>query len=234
MISCKFMRQGVIDSFFKQVGPAGYYRWLVATRFLGLPVHFPDQTILDVGAHNGGFLDRLTARVKIGIDLMEQPVQPQLWSTADATRLPLAANSFDQVMAFDIIEHISADDQVLTEIARVLKPGGTLWLSTTFAEYYIFPGGPVQRRLERSWGHVRRGYTQSELERQLPSELTGTLLPWNEPAFRYLYVPLKGLHALSAPLARILMEAMYRWDAHRPRGQRGHWFARLTKQSSPR
>jgi ubiquinone/menaquinone biosynthesis C-methylase UbiE len=220
----------VIDSFSKQVGPAGYYRWLVATRFLGLPVHYPNQSILDVGAHNGGFLDRLTANVKVGVDLMERPVQPQLWSTADATRLPFASDSFNQVMAFDIIEHIPADGTVLTEIARVLKPSGTLWLSTTCADYYVFPGGSVQRRLERSWGHVRRGYTQVELEHKLPDNLTGTLLPWNESAFRYLYVSLKGLHAMSVSLARMLMEIMYRWDVQHQHGQRGHWFARFTKQ----
>ncbi len=224
----------MIDSFSRQVGPAGYYRWLVATRFLGLPVHYPGQSILDVGAHNGGFLDRLTADVKVGLDLMERPVQPQLWATADATRLPFASDSFSQVMAFDIIEHITADGPVLIEIARVLKPGGTLWLSTTCADYYIFPGGPIQRRLERSWGHVRRGYMQLELERKLPGNLTGTLLSWNEPAFRYLYVSLKCLHALSVSLARMLMETMYRWDVHHPHGRRGHWFARLTKQPTPR
>jgi SAM-dependent methyltransferase len=219
----------VIDSFSKQVGPAGYYRWLVTTQFLGLPMHYPGQAILDVGAHNGGFLDRLTAKVKVGLDLMEQPAQPQQWATADATRLPFVSESFDHVLAFDIIEHITADELVLAEIARVLKPGGTLWLSTTCADYYIFPGGPVQRRLERSWGHVRRGYTQAELEHKLSGNLVGTLLPWNEPAFRYLYVPLKFLHAVNARLARALMQAMYRWDIRQPHGRRGHWFARLTR-----
>ena len=134
-------------------------------------------------------------------------------------------------MAFDIIEHIAADTQVLTEAARVLKPGGTLWLSTTCADYYIFPGGPVQRRLEHSWGHVRRGYTRTELGQKLPANLKGDLLPWNETAFRYLYVPLKGLHAVSMRLARLLMETMYRWDNQHQHGERGHWFARLTKLS---
>ena len=72
----------MIDSFSHQVGPAGYYRWLVATRFLGLPIRHPGQSLLDVGAHNGGFLDRLTANLKVGVDLMERPVQARPWSTS--------------------------------------------------------------------------------------------------------------------------------------------------------
>jgi SAM-dependent methyltransferase len=47
--------------------------------------------------------------------------------TADLERpLPYAGGSFDAVVAGEIIEHIYNVDQFLSEIHRVLRPGGTL------------------------------------------------------------------------------------------------------------
>lgn len=218
------------DVFAQQVGPAGYYRWIVTTQYLGMPTHFGDRTsILDVGAHNGAFLDRIDAGFKVGLDLLERPARVQAWTQADASKLPFVVNSFEQVMAFDIIEHIEQDAQVLREIARVLKPGGTFWFSTPCADFYLFPGGRLQHRFERAWGHVRRGYTLSELERKLPACLVGEFLTWNEPAFRFLYILIKVMHGPSLLTSRRFMEWAYAWDARHAQGERGHWFARLQK-----
>jgi len=49
-------------------------------------------------------------------------------ATAEALPFPNAA--FDLVMAMDIIEHVEDDEPVFRELARVLRPGGTLVLST--------------------------------------------------------------------------------------------------------
>lgn len=43
--------------------------------------------------------------------------------------LPLPANAFDFVCAFDIIEHVANDDAALAELSRVAAPGATLLLS---------------------------------------------------------------------------------------------------------
>jgi SAM-dependent methyltransferase len=222
------MQHAVDDSFAQQAGPAGYYRWLVATRYLGLPTYVP-AAILDVGAHNGGFLDQIAASFKVGLDLLERPARAQTWTQADAGKLPFVDRSFTHVMAFDIVEHIERDVQVLNDIARVLKPGGTLWFSTPCADHRLFPGGALQRRFEQSWGHVRRGYTLPELKRKVPPCLVGEFLPWNEPAFRFLYVLIKVVHGHSSLAARRLMEWAYAWDARYVEGGQGHWFARLQK-----
>lgn len=44
---------------------------------------------------------------------------------ADALRLPFPDDSFDHVIASEILEHIPNDERALDEIARILKPGGT-------------------------------------------------------------------------------------------------------------
>jgi SAM-dependent methyltransferase len=49
---------------------------------------------------------------------------------ATATALPFPDAAFDLIMAMDIIEHVEDDEPVFRELARVLRPGGTLVLSS--------------------------------------------------------------------------------------------------------
>jgi SAM-dependent methyltransferase len=47
----------------------------------------------------------------------------------EITALPFAAQRFDLVVAFDVIEHVADDRRACSELHRVLKPGGRLVLS---------------------------------------------------------------------------------------------------------
>jgi SAM-dependent methyltransferase len=75
--------------------------------------------------------------------------------TADATRLPFADDTFDAIIAAEILEHIPDDVAAFAEIARVLRPGGTAavtvpaWLPERICwalsrEYHEVPGGHVR------------------------------------------------------------------------------------------
>ena len=44
----------------------------------------------------------------------------------DALCLPFATGSFDRVIAAEVLEHVPADGAAAAELARVLRPGGTL------------------------------------------------------------------------------------------------------------
>jgi SAM-dependent methyltransferase len=86
----------------------------------------------------------------------------------DATRLPFPDGSFDRVIAAEVLEHIPDDEAAIGELARVLRPGGTMavtvpaWLPERICwalsdEYHApFVEG----------GHVRI-YTASGLRSQL-------------------------------------------------------------------
>lgn len=50
-------------------------------------------------------------------------------SVASALRLPFADQTFDKIICSEVLEHIPDYEQALTEIQRVLKPGGLLALS---------------------------------------------------------------------------------------------------------
>ena len=78
-------------------------------------------------------------------------------ANGDATRLPFPDNTFDHVIAAEVLEHIPADEAALAELVRVLKPGGTIavtvpaWLAERVCwaltdEYHapFVPGGHVR------------------------------------------------------------------------------------------
>jgi len=73
----------------------------------------------------------------------------------DATRLPLADDSLDLVVAFDLLEHLHDDDAAVAEVRRVLKPTGTYLVAV-----------PADPRLwsshDEAVDHVRR-YTREGL-----------------------------------------------------------------------
>lgn len=64
----------------------------------------------------------------------------------------IADNTFDYAVSFQVIEHIQDDITFIQEIHRVLKPGGTLMLTT--------PNRPMS--LTRNPWHIRE-YTAAEL-----------------------------------------------------------------------
>jgi SAM-dependent methyltransferase len=65
----------------------------------------------------------------------------------------IADNTFDFAVTFQVIEHIQDDKTFISEIHRVLKPGGILFLTT--------PNRPMS--LTRNPWHIRE-YTANELE----------------------------------------------------------------------
>jgi SAM-dependent methyltransferase len=73
---------------------------------------------------------------------------------ADAQDLPFAEKSFDLVVCLNLLERVQAPLQLLTELQRVLRPGGLLLLSSAFEwEEEITP---PEARLAALVPHARR------------------------------------------------------------------------------
>jgi SAM-dependent methyltransferase len=47
-------------------------------------------------------------------------------ANGDALALPFPDDAFDRIIASEVLEHVTDDQQALDELCRVLKPGGTL------------------------------------------------------------------------------------------------------------
>jgi SAM-dependent methyltransferase len=86
----------------------------------------------------------------------------------DATRLPFADESFDRVIAAEVLEHIPADGVALTELARVLKPGGTMAVTVPawLAERVCWAWTDEYHAPHVEGGHIRI-YTKPEVEAKL-------------------------------------------------------------------
>ncbi len=73
---------------------------------------------------------------------------------ADACRLPFAGGSFDLACsAFGAVPFVADSGQLMTEVARVLRPGGRWVFSVTHPIRWVFPDDPGQPGLT-----VQRSY----------------------------------------------------------------------------
>jgi SAM-dependent methyltransferase len=86
----------------------------------------------------------------------------------DATRLPFADASFDRVITSEVLEHIQADTDAIGELARVLKPGGTLaaTVPTWLPEKINWMLSDEYHAPKSVGGHVRI-YSATELKAKL-------------------------------------------------------------------
>ena len=93
-------------------------------------------TVLDIGCADQYIRHYIQAdHDYIGLDYYQTATQwyatqPQIYG--DAQALPFADNSMDAVLLLDVLEHLPRPKDCLREIARVLKPTGTLVLQVPF------------------------------------------------------------------------------------------------------
>ena len=97
---------------------------------------------------------------------------------ADACELPFANESMDTVVLFETLEHVARPADAISEIARVLKPGGCLLLTMPFLyplhdepfDYTRFTSHGLRKELERA------GLSISHIEPSMGSAETAGLI----------------------------------------------------------
>ena len=111
------------------------------------------RDVLDIacGEGYGAALLCQTAKSVIGVDGSAEAVQHAQaaytgenlrYVEGDATRIPLPAASIDSVISFETLEHFAEHDAFLSEVKRVLRPGGFLLISTPDRDLYSPASGP--------------------------------------------------------------------------------------------
>jgi malonyl-CoA O-methyltransferase len=132
----------------------------------------PGSTVLDLGCGTGAATAHLSnSHSVIALDLAEGMLQyarsrvadsrgEVRWLCGDAESLPLADESIDAVFSSLAVQWCENPGAVFTELSRVLRPGGSAWIST------LGPG--TLRELRTAWAAVDdRVHVNQFAERQL-------------------------------------------------------------------
>lgn len=123
---------------------------------------------LDVGAFDGSFAaawlgDRPPFDVGLDLRPVRSPDTRRAYRslvTADAQHLPFADRTFNFVLCNSVIEHLPDDLQAMRGMARVLRHGGTLLLSTPSVHFHDSLDG-VRAARSRGDEAAARAYMQA-------------------------------------------------------------------------
>lgn len=114
--------------------------------YADLWLKYPLGKVLDYGCGDGSFLSRIADRcaeqwgVDVDAEKMSLSKNPRIQMRSPATdgTLPFPDQTFDTVILMEVIEHVANERRVLAEIARVLRVGGRLLLTTPHAGLLTF------------------------------------------------------------------------------------------------
>lgn len=129
-------------------------RWWEAWPWQRMGADLQGHSVLEIGCGQGEgqriLQGRFGASRVHGIDLdARQVIRARqrnqgrtglTWAQASACELPFADHSFDAVVAFNVLHHIPDWRSALSEVARTLRPGGTLLLHETLRAFIQAPG----------------------------------------------------------------------------------------------
>jgi SAM-dependent methyltransferase len=170
------------DAYQSNAGDYLIYLFHIATYEFARP-HVTDKIVLDFGCGTGYGAHRLadSASHITGIDVAPGAVAfardrylPQAASAGNALEyvridpvelspLPFPDNHFDTVLSFQVIEHVQSVADYLSEIRRVLRPGGVFICATPDRRWRLFPR--------------QRPFNVFHLEEWAPEEMEQLLAP---------------------------------------------------------
>lgn len=114
------------------------------------------SVIVELGCGRGSFRYLSDRFCYFGIDLsfevLRSYIKPPCAVQADIGKLPLASESADFVFSIAALEHVPHPEKVLTEVDRILKPGGMALLAPAwFCRPWAAKGLPIKRYSELGW-----------------------------------------------------------------------------------
>lgn len=140
------------------------------------------RDVLDAGSGNGYFswLAYQTGARVVAMNYEQEQVEKARdfligYKRADPSRLQFErrnlydltreTRTFDEVICFEVLEHLRNDRSVVNEFYRILRPGGALHLC---CPHRLHPRHLVEALdTNESGGHVRAGYTEQDYRKLL-------------------------------------------------------------------
>lgn len=160
---------GMLEALLRNVGDMAFKR-RVRTIMRGLDIQEGDR-VLDCGCGEGFFLKMFgeISRARVcGTDADMSLLERARRETSaygnvevncgDIYGLPYQGGFFDKIILSEVLEHVPDDGRALTEVKRVLKPGGLLFVTVPNANY-PFLWDPINKVIEALTGrHIRKGF----------------------------------------------------------------------------
>lgn len=170
---------------------------------------------LDVGCGSRPYEALFNVENYIGMDIQESghPSENKRYDILyDGTTFPLEDHSMDGVLCTQVLEHSPNPGRLLSEIARVLKPGGKLILTAPFLwqeheqpyDYFRFTSFGLSHLLEQSGLQVEKAHKSTGSIEAMAQTLsayisTNFVLPlpgWGRFMALILCAPIQGLGVL--------------------------------------
>ena len=135
--------------------------------------HVSGKQVLDYGVGSGFgtlLLSQHASRV-VGVDVFPKTIafckkfhrkpNTKFIRIRDSYTTPFPDNHFDVVTSFQVIEHVKDVERYLCELRRVLKPGGTIIITTPNKGYRLLP-------FQKPWNgeHIRE-YSNHGLQKEM-------------------------------------------------------------------
>jgi len=160
------MEPSFYEDYYKHESSHWWFRWRydLITRLVGSFKLTPSFRILDAGCGTGQMTKQLEAIGEaIGLDSASEAIAYA--RSRGVTRLvrgsitdpPFADDSFDCVLALDVIEHVDNDMGILTSLFQVVRPGGHLVITV--------PAFKALWSEHDEINHHRRRYRASQMRR---------------------------------------------------------------------
>jgi ubiquinone/menaquinone biosynthesis C-methylase UbiE len=159
--------------------------------------HLSRAHVLEVGSGAGALQDLVDDYTGLDISATARRNYHKRFVQADARAMPFQDNEFDAVWTVWVLEHIPNPEQALSEIRRVLKPGGLLYLHPAWLCSDLAPNGyPVRPYSAFGFG----------------GKLIKASVPFQQsPLFQPLYIlPIRATRWLAASLQRTPTALHYR------------------------
>ena len=120
------------------LNPINYIRFKLHTgRYIQISYMLKEGNLLDIGCgrpaefmKDGAFLTYINRKDSIGIDIDDLKINNFNFLKTSVLNLPFSDETFDNIVAMEILEHVENVEAALSEIRRVLKKDG-LFIMTT-------------------------------------------------------------------------------------------------------
>lgn len=107
------------------------------------------------------------------------------WVLSDAQKLRFGKDEFDAVLMVDVLEHLKKPDKAISEVARVLKDGGTFYLVVPLEASLITIDGWIKKIFGKNLKKIPIGHLQQFSENEIREMLTRHGFKVKEIRFTY-------------------------------------------------